>query len=343
MAGGGCVARGVDIEANKRRKLGVQPLSGIARLAALAPTLASKRAVTYLLLPSRQWVNRTSSTRMPFAWTINPYRGCEFGCRYCYARYTHEFMELRRAEDFEQRIFAKHFQPSAFRQELARIPKADPIAIGTATDPYQPAERRFLLTRRMLEVLAQEHGRMISLTTKSDLIVRDCDLLERVARRNALEIHVTITTMDAELARLLEPKAPRPELRLRAVAALLARGIAAGVSASPVMPAINDSLESLSGVAEAAARVGARSFAAGVLFLKPCSRGVFLQFLRERFPHLEARYSALYSDSAFVGASYRALIEKRVEAVRRRYKLEGRLPRLMPGPSEDGQLPLFTL
>src|SRR4051794_11760471 len=120
------------------------PLVGIARLASLASPLQDKLSVSYRQLPTRSWINRCSAARMPFDWTINPYRGCEFGCKYCYARYAHEFMELR-PEEFETRIFAKEFQPASFRRELAAIPRHQPIAIGTATDPYQPAERRFRL------------------------------------------------------------------------------------------------------------------------------------------------------------------------------------------------------
>ena len=159
-------------------------LTGIARLAAESPSLEAKRRVEYFELPSRRYIARCYSPRMPFQWMINPYRGCEFGCKYCYARYTHEFMELRDPLDFETKIFVKHFDAAAFRSELKALPRGETIAIGSATDPYQPAERRFRLTRSMLEVFAQTAGLRIRLITKSDLITRDIDVFQEIARRH---------------------------------------------------------------------------------------------------------------------------------------------------------------
>jgi DNA repair photolyase len=158
-----------------------QPLIGIARMAAESSLLEGKRRVEYRDLASRTYVSRCPNPQLPFQWTVNPYRGCEFGCKYCYARYTHEFMELREGSLFETRIFAKQWSAHAFRQELRRLPLGEAIAIGTATDPYQPAERRYGLTRKMLEVLATEPGFRVWITTKSDLVTRDIDLLRRIA------------------------------------------------------------------------------------------------------------------------------------------------------------------
>ncbi len=144
-------------------------LVGIAKLAAESRPLDAKRRVEYRDLETRRFIGRASGRKMPFDWTINPYRGCEFGCKYCYARYTHEFMELRETEQFEREIYAKQFHPEAFRKELARIPLSEGICLGTATDPYQPAERRFGVTQKILEVFFKERGRTLSITTKSDL------------------------------------------------------------------------------------------------------------------------------------------------------------------------------
>jgi DNA repair photolyase len=279
---------------------------------------------------------------MYFDWTINPYRGCEFGCKYCYARYTHEFMELREPLDFETRIFVKQFSPPSFRHELAGIPLRDHIAIGTATDPYQPAERRYRLTRSILEVLASERGRRISVTTKSDLVSRDADLLARIGRSNVLHINLTITTMDARLARLIEPRAPRPDLRIRALAALSGRGVAAGVFACPVLPEINDSYRSLHEVARAASQAGAKYFGAGILFLKPCAGRVFLPFLEQEFPHLAARYKSSYAESAFLKGEYPKLVEDRAEAIRKLFRLEKRPATYQPEDGSDPQLSLFS-
>src|SRR5215472_2424374 len=167
-------------------------LVGIAKLAASSPLREAKRSVQYFEIPTRSVLNRVKPG-MPFRWSINPYRGCEFGCKYCYARYTHEFMEME-VTAFEDHIYAKAAAGHLVRQELRRIPLEEGIAIGTATDPYQPAERRFGLTRSILEALTIERGRHIGVITKSDLIVRDVDLLVKIARANVLGVSITITT-----------------------------------------------------------------------------------------------------------------------------------------------------
>src|SRR5690348_8164759 len=209
-------------------------LVGIARLAQSSPRVRARTGVEYFSLPARSALNRESSRRLPFAWTINPYRGCEFGCKYCYARYTHEYMEME-AEEFEDKIYAKAAAAHLLRQELARIDRKEGIAIGTATDPYQPAERRFERTRSILEVFARERGRNLGIISKSDLILRDIDLLQEIAWRNVFHVTITITTLNEKLARLMEPRAPRPDLRLKAVRGLAEAGLVVGVNPNPIM------------------------------------------------------------------------------------------------------------
>src|SRR6202044_1896379 len=211
---------------------------GIARLASEGESLREGHNVEYFTLPARSLLNRCTGVRMPFTWTINPYRGCEFACKYCYARYTHEFMEMRDGAEFEQKIYVKQHAAELLRQELRRVKPGESIALGTATDPYQPAERRYEITRRILEEFARHRGFELGIVTKSNLIVRDLDLLREVARNNVLSIHITITTLNVELARILEPRAPRPDLRLDAVRALNEAGLRVGVSCSPVLPGI---------------------------------------------------------------------------------------------------------
>ncbi|MGE5648426.1 MAG: SPL family radical SAM protein [Acidobacteriota bacterium] len=297
-------------------------LVGIAKLAAEGDLLEAKKAVEYFDLPTRKLLNRTTE-RMPFAWTINPYRGCEFGCKYCYARYTHEFMELRRSRDFEEKIFAKRFAAAALRAELQKIDRKEGIAIGTATDPYQPAERRYGLTREILTVFARENGRRLSITTKSDLVARDIGLMKTIAKANVLHINLTITTVDEKLARLLEPRAPRPALRLDALRRITEAGIHAGVFANPVMPFLTDTEESLDAVAQAAKAAGATYFGGGLLFLKPCSRQVFLPFLDKHFPELVDQYERLYGNNAFLRGPYAETIKDRVRKIRARHNLAG--------------------
>jgi DNA repair photolyase len=297
-------------------------LVGIARLARQGHPLHLKARVEYRTLPARQWLNRCSSPRMPFEWTINPYRGCEFGCKYCYARYTHEFMEFPDPQSFERLIFAKDFNPAAFLSELRRVKPREWIAIGTATDPYQPAERRFALTRRLLEVFASRRGFNLALTTKSDLVARDAPLLAEIARRNRISVHLTVTTMDDALARLLEPFAPRPSLRIAAAAALARAGVEVGILASPVMPGINDSPASLDLVAQAAAAAGARSFSAQPLFLQPCAARVFLPFLDASFPHLARAYRERFARSAYIRGRYPQRLKALIATLRQRHGLE---------------------
>ena len=165
-----------------------------------APLVDEGHRIEFHALRVRSLLNRTVSRRgLPFAWSINPYRGCEFACRYCYARYTHEYIELRRPEDFERQIFLKQNAAWLLEQELKRVRPGEEVAIGTATDPYQPIERRARITRQLLEVFARRDGLSLGIVTKSTLIESDIPLLKKIAERNALVLHLTITTPDAEL------------------------------------------------------------------------------------------------------------------------------------------------
>src|SRR5580700_7368546 len=201
-------------------------LVGIARLAAEGESLREGHQVKYFTLPAKSLLNRCVSQRqMPFTWTINPYRGCEFACKYCYARYTHEFMEMRNGMEFEQKIYVKQHAAGLLRHDLRRVKADEAIALGTATDPYQPAERRYEVTRGILEEFALHRGFELGIVTKSNLVVRDLDILQEVAKTNRLSVHVTVTTLDTELARILEPRAPRPDLRIDAVRELSQAGL----------------------------------------------------------------------------------------------------------------------
>ena len=317
-------------------------LVGIAKLAAQSEVLETKRVVQYFELESRGLLNRTRPG-LPFEWSLNPYRGCEFGCRYCYARYAHEFMELRDSAEFEDKIYAKSDVGPILRRELKRLAKGTRIAIGTATDPYQPAERRFLRTRAALEAFAEQSGLVLSITTKSDLVKRDVALLQEIAQRNSVSVNMTITTLDAELARVLEPRAPRPELRLRAVRALADAGIAVGVFPNPIMPLITDQEARLDALAKTAREQGATYFGGGVLFLMPCSRKVFFPFVAQHFPHLLRRYQERYEGVAYLKGPYREMIRDRVAAIRVRHGLKSGPPAPETGLLGCQQGELFTL
>jgi DNA repair photolyase len=230
-------------------------------------------------------------------------------------------MGMENGRDFESKIYAKAAAPEILRRELRKLDRADAIALGTATDPYQPAERRFRRTRAILEVFAGEKGRHLSITTKSDLVARDIDLLREIARRNVLSVNITVTTINRRLARLMEPRAPRPDLRLAAVHALADAGIAAGVFPNPILPMITDSEESLDALAAAACQAGAQYFGGGPLFLMPSAQKIFFPFLEQRFPKLAGPYRKLYATSAYLGPGYKAQLRERVARIRERYGL----------------------
>jgi DNA repair photolyase len=298
------------------------PPAGLARAAAGAPLDSTGCLTEYRPLASRSLINHVVSKRgLPFTHAINPYRGCEFGCKYCYARYTHEYLDLG-AGEFEHKIYFKQNAPWLLEQELRRLKPATVIAIGTATDPYQPLERKLGVTRSLLEVFARHSGFRLNIISKSALIARDTELLKEISRRNQLTVRMSITTMNTRLARVLEPRAPRPDLRIRTLAQLRQAGLSAGVMCAPLMPGITDSPASIRAVARAAAGAGANFFSAGALFLKPCSLPTFLAFVREHFPGQLVAYERRYATSAFVGPAYKQRVTELVESIRREFKLE---------------------
>jgi len=320
---------------------------GIERMAREATTLLEKSQAEYLHIAARTILNRCSSERMPFSWTINPYRGCEFGCRYCYARYTHEFMGLTRWEDFEEKIYAKRDAARTLAREL--IPgrlHGQSIALGTATDPYQPAERRFRITRSLLSVMTQARDLRLSITTKSDLVTRDIDLLRRIGLRNSLQVNMTVTTLDRRLARILEFRAPTPELRLKALRTLREAGLTAGVTLSPILPDITDGRDNLEAVIAAAREHGASHVFSNTLFLEPSAQQAFFPFLAQHFPHLQKRYAARFGRSAFIDRAYKERISAQIAELKREYGFPDRLDFEMPAPiheAEAEQLPLFQI
>jgi len=322
---------------------------GIERLAREARPLLAKRNAEYLQIATRSILNRCSSDRMPFTWTINPYRGCEFGCCYCYARYTHEFMGFTRWEDFEEKIFVKKDAARTLAHELAagRL-KGQGIALGTATDPYQPAERRFRVTRSLLAVLAETRGLHLSITTKSDLVLRDIDLLRRITLRNSVHVNLTVTTLDRHLARALEFRAPAPELRLQAVRALREAGLTAGVTVSPILPDITNALDNLESVIAAAREHGATHLFWNVLFLKPSAQRAFFLFLERHFPRHTKRYAARFAHSAFLDRTYKDRIANLVGNLIQKHGFPDHTDFELPAPvheteTEAEQLPLFPI
>jgi DNA repair photolyase len=310
----------------------LQPMSGLARMAAEATHVADGHQVEFRAMKVRSILNKTVSRRqLRFGWSINPYRGCEFGCQYCYARYTHEFLAPKNEDasgpdfhdprTFERVIYRKENAAWLLEQELRKHDPTEEIALGTATDPYQPIERTAEITRSLLEVFARRSGLRLGIVTKSKLIERDIDLLREIASKNKLVVHLTITTPDNALARLLEPRAPRPELRFAAVRKLREAGLTAGVMCSPLLPGITDTAEALDRMAGLAAAARASFFVASPLFLKSCSRPTFLSFVREHYPHLSADYQSRFAFRDFAAPDYATRLEALVDQARRRHGL----------------------
>src|SRR5947209_8122493 len=223
---------------------------------------------------------------MPFDWSINPYRGCRHACVYCYARPTHEYLGMNGAEEFQEVIFAKTNAPEVVRRELGRRSwRGDEVVIGTATDPYQQAESRYRITRGILEAFRDFHN-PVSITTKSPMVLRDLDLLSELAHHAEVTVHFTVTTLDEELRRKIEPTTSKPHKRIEAMQTLRRHGIRAGIFLSPVLPGLTDDTVHLEAVIAAAAQAGADFLFSQVLRLGPGISEYYLPFIKTEFPAL---------------------------------------------------------
>src|SRR5215211_2983653 len=270
----------------------------------------------YREIPCKSALNRVLG--MPFRWSLNPYRGCLHGCHYCYARATHPYLGLNADEDFETKIIVKTNMPEILQQELSKPSwTRERVAIGTATDAYQPCEGRYRLTCRCLEAL-RDGDTPVSIVTKSTLILRDLDLLTELAHGPGATVYFTITTLDPDLGRLLESGTPPPNKRLQVMQRLTEAGIPCGVFLAPILPGITDTLESIDAVAAAAKAQGAASFGSAVLRLAPQVKEHYLAFVSATFPDLLPRYERAYTGTN-ISSDYRTAIERRVARIRERH------------------------
>jgi DNA repair photolyase len=254
--------------------------------------------VEYIHTRAKRIVNHVpEASRMPFRYTINAYRGCAHACTYCFARPTHEFLGMNAAEDFERRIVVKVNAVEKLRREL-RDPRwgGDHIAMGTNTDPYQPAEGRYKLTRGIIEVLGEARNEF-SILTKSPMIVRDLDVLVAAAGRTHVRCNLSIGTVDDDVWRASEPGTPPPRQRLDAVRRLNEAGIPCGVLMAPILPGISDDPDQVEATVEAVLAAGAVSVTPILLHLRPGVREVFMPWLADYRPDLVRRYRTLYSSS----------------------------------------------
>ncbi len=265
-------------------------------------------------------VNRVNVHNMPFRWTLNPYRGCQHACTYCFARGTHEFLGYDAGRDFETRIVVKVNAPNALRSDLARPSwRREMIAIGTACDPYQQAELKYSLTHRILRVL-REFANPASITTKSPNVVRDADVLESLAAVADVSVNFSVSTLDEDIWKRIEPATAKPRNRLEAMRLLSERGIRCGVLLAPILPGLTDSPEGLRDVVEAAREYGASFVHDNVLYLKRGTKEWFMPFLREAYPHLAERYAKYYR-GAYAPKSYTQDVHRTIDALRREFDL----------------------
>ncbi|MDH5286246.1 MAG: PA0069 family radical SAM protein [Betaproteobacteria bacterium] len=318
---------------------------------------APPRATTVTIQPARTIVARNDSPDIPFDRSINPYQGCEHGCVYCYARPSHAYLDLSPGLDFETRLFAKPNAAALLREELARPGYAcAPMALGTNTDPYQPIEREWRITRSVLEVLAEcEHP--FTIVTKSALVERDLDIIAPMAAKGMARVCLSVTTLDKSLARTLEPRAAAPHRRLQAIATLAAAGVPTGVMVAPVIPQLND--RDLEAILEAAGQAGAR-FAGWIMLRLPREVApLFRDWLEVHRPlraahvmslmrqlHGGRDYDATFGTRQRGRGAFAELIAKRFDLACRRLGLDEDLPaldssRFRPPHRTSAQLELF--
>jgi len=282
-------------------------------------TVGERGGVTYRELAARSLLNRCNAPRMPFAWTVNPYRGCAMGCRYCYAAYTHEFMGIAGA-DFHSLVYVKTGGDDETARRLAAVVRSgETIALGTATDPYQPAEADSKVTRRFLEMVARHRNVRIGLITKGALILRDMDLLQTIHRRSRLTVHVSLVSPHADLIRKLDPWAPPPAVRIEVLRRLIEAGIDTCLALSPVLPGLTDDEASLDLLLERVAAAGVRRMFMNVLFLRSPTREKFLAWLGAEFPRYLEAYEKAYATRVYLEGPYRRAIDARVLRLKRKH------------------------
>jgi len=288
---------------------------------------------------ARSVLNRVpKSSRVPFRWTINPYRGCSHACAFCFARPTHTYLDLNAREDFEREIVVKVNAPEVLRTELGRSSwKREHVALGTNTDPYQWVEGRYRLMPDIWEALGDSRT-PCSILTKSPLLLRDLDVMLRVRERADLTANLSIPTLDERTWRQTEPRTPNPKARFEAVAALNRAGIPTGVLVAPLMPGVNDSPEQVEAILQRAAEAGAVGIGGIALHLRGEVREIFFDWLRSERPDLVARYESLYRGGAYAAPEERRRLARLIRGGRPPSRFDGGDGET-GGPPGDGPAP----
>ncbi len=273
--------------------------------------------IHYQPVECKSFLHHFDKKFLPFSWGANPYRGCEHSCLYCFARYTHEYLGYNSGVDFDTKILVKANAAGVLEKELSRPGwKGDIVNLGSVSDPYQPAEKKFEITQQVLKIFAK-HKNPLFVGTKSNLILRDIDLLSLMARRTTLIVYFTITTLDENIRRKIEPRAASTEERLDAVKQLSDAGVTVGILFMPIFPYLNDDFESINGLVKAVNNAGAKDLVLGVLVLRASCRNRVLSFIDEEFPELLPKYLALYK-TAYAPKDYTRKIYRAVETARRK-------------------------
>ncbi len=311
------------------------------------------RGTRFYQVPARGVLNSPASTHMPF-WSVNPYVGCEFGCSYCYARDTHRYAmeraatagalpamlpQLPAAESFERNILVKQNAAALLARALSSTALGESsVVIGSATDPYQPAERRFLITRSLLESLLPHSGLHVEIITKSTLVTRDADLLRELGESNDIRVHISLATVHHRLARRLEARTPVPGARLKALATLRHAGIVAGVLIAPIIPGITDSYRDLARLFHAAREADAAFIAGAALRLGPAARRSFFPQLAREFPELIERYRRAYARHDHAPEAYRLALRERLDALKARFGFQPSAERFRPQHADASRM-----
>jgi DNA repair photolyase len=296
------------------------------------------RDVEYRELPCRGALNRVKG--MAFAWSLNPYTGCAHRCTFCYVRAFERRADRPSGESYGRVIRVKTNVAEVLRRELARPSwKGEHVAVGAATDPYQPAEGRYRLTRACIEAFA-EASNPFSIITRGPMIVRDVDVLAEAARRATVAVTFSIPTVDPDVWRRTEPDTAPPEQRLRALRRLVDAGIKAGVGMAPILPGLSDRPDQLAAVVRAAREAGATGVWANLLFLRPGTREHFLEHLARDWPEELARYQRLYEQRAYLGTDETGPVRAQVAELTRVHGIADRRAVKLEPPPEPAQLAL---
>lgn len=299
--------------------------------------LGASAGISFVEMPARSIVNRVQGTRLSHFFSINPYRGCEHACAYCYARYTHEFLDQGPGEEFQRRVYVKVNAPEIFVRDLRRCRGVgtQQLLFGSATDPYQPVEARFELTRRMLEKLLPLKGLSVGIVTKSPLVERDLDLIAELSKRHDLELLISCAFGETASQRALEPRAAAPERRLQTIERFAACGVDVGLLLAPILPGINDSAAALTDLCQRAKKAGARRAFGQTLFLSRATRGPFFEWLNRNRPHLVEGYRQGYAQGMELQAGWKEAIESRLWQARQSAGFAGPLHRHRGGPCQE--------